>query len=181
MEMFGLARDALTIGLIFGVFGFGWFGWAQEDPPQAWRPRLGAGSVACGLMAIGSGIALYLNRDAETFFAGRDAGLAMGLQVGIEVVIGLAGALVLIKRGLGRYLAAWICAVVGVHFVPLAVMFANPVLVVPAVAMVVVAVLAVRWGSRTGRTVSAVTGVGAGLTLGLTGLAHLFSGLVRLG
>jgi len=60
------------------------------------------------------------------------------------------------------------------------VMFADPVLVVPAVAMVVVAVVAVRWGRRTGRTVSSVTGVGAGLTLGLTGLAHLVSGLLRL-
>src|SRR5690625_6334634 len=46
------ARDhAFTIAW-FGLMTMVWFGWGQEDPPQRWRWRLGAGSVL-GLSLLG--------------------------------------------------------------------------------------------------------------------------------
>ena len=94
-----------------------------------------------------------------------------------EVLICGIGALVLWRKRLTRYIAPWICGVVGLHFVPLALMFANATLLLPALVMVVVAVFATRAGRQGRLTPSAGTGLGAGTVLLLTGALNLALGL----
>jgi hypothetical protein len=64
-----LLRDAAATAAVFGFFASAWFGWAQDQPPPAWRTALDA-----------------------------DTSRTFGLVVGIEVALAAIGAAVLARR-----------------------------------------------------------------------------------
>jgi hypothetical protein len=88
-----------------------------------------------------------------------------GIILGVEFGVAAAGAAGIALRGRPEYIAPWICLVVGVHFWPMATVLKSPPLIVLGGVLTAVAVVAVLVSRRTGLAPSAITGVGAGVTL----------------
>lgn len=170
-------RDLITIGIVFGVATLVWAGWAQERPPStAWRVLLGILSLG-GLALVGFGIPAAI-RTWETGTAiepGTPAFVVYVAAFWAEVVIGAALAIVLIRRGRGDLVAPVILLIVGVHFVPLAVVFGQGVLMLAAVLLVVVA--GVAFALRGRAAPSFWCGVLAAPVFLLLGLWSLLAGL----
>jgi hypothetical protein len=159
------ARDVAVMAAVFGVAGFAWFGWAQEAPPRAWRLPLGFGSALSLAVGIAGGALALRDWDMTSALAGEDARRWFGVVAGLEVAFVAVGAAVLARRRAGRWTATWTCIVVGVHFVPLAVIFGDAGLYVLAVALALVATVGIGVARRRGLHPSAVTGLGAGAVL----------------
>lgn len=53
-------RDYAMAVAIYGMFSVVWFGWAQENPPKAWRKYLGIVS-GLGVIICAAGIYLSIN------------------------------------------------------------------------------------------------------------------------
>lgn len=166
-------RDAAMTAVIFGFFGMGWFGWAQEAPPERARKWLGVGSVVGILLAIGGGLIAWRNWDAGTAID-EVVGPRFGIVVGIEFAVAGVGAGLLAWRKLSVWTSPWIAFVVGVHFFPLGSLLKEPSLHVTATLVTVGAVVAawVAWKRRL--TPSFVSGA-------LTGSLLVLSAAVTLG
>ncbi|MGO1545604.1 MAG: hypothetical protein ACTHXA_14820 [Gulosibacter sp.] len=100
-----------------------WLGWAQEDPPESRRWKLGVGSV---LGLVFTGIFGY------TVFRHWNTGSALdgqfhlyGILVGTEVLLAGAGAIVLAVRKQSRWIAWWVAMVVAIHFIPMALLLQD--------------------------------------------------------
>ncbi len=170
-------RDAAATAAIFGFFASCWFGWAQENPPQAWKKWLVAGAVASVLTAVAGAFLAWRHWSDGTVF---DEGTSrtFGIVVGVECAAAGIGAAVLAVRQGMHLVAAWIAFVVGVHFFPLAVLLHYPLLYATATLVTLAAVAAVPL-ARTGAVqVSAVTGVATGTLLVATGWVSLATVLV---
>jgi len=64
-------RDAIATAAVFGFFASAWFGWAQDQPPPAWRRWLVAGSVLSLLTAVTGGVLTWRHwTDPSAFDAG---------------------------------------------------------------------------------------------------------------
>ncbi|WP_193614480.1 hypothetical protein [Nocardioides lijunqiniae] len=163
-------RDLFMVAAIFGVFGFAWAGWAQEDPPPRARALLGVLAGASLLVGAAGGYLAWRHWDDPSALSGAEDGIHFGIIVGIETAVSLIGSAVLAVIGHGRRIAAWVSLVVGLHFIPLVLLFDNLTLLAPAVAMVTSAALAWR-SSRT--PPSAVTGLVNAPVLLLTAAANL--------
>lgn len=170
-------RDLFAVAAVFGVFGFAWAGWGQEAPPARWRLPLGVCAVLSLLVGVAGGVLTGTHWSAATALDGPGAGRFFGFVVALELVLAIGGALVLVVRGRRELIAPWISIVVGVHFVPLVVLFANLTLLLPTVALVASAALAVRAHRRRRLTPSAVTAVVNGPVLLLTAAVNLVIGL----
>lgn len=160
----GFARDAAATAAIFGFFASSWFGWAQEQPPRAWRKALITGSVLSLLIAVAGGVLAWQHWSDGTAFnpnTGRD----FGIIVGIEVAVAGLGAAVLAARHRTDLTAPWIALVVGVHLFPLAPLLQYPLLAVVAALVTVAALAAVPLARSTSIAVSAVTGIATGTVL----------------
>ena len=173
-------RDTLMTAAIFGVFAMSWFGWAQEAPPSRWRPFLAAGSVVGLLLGAGMGIVAGLNWDAPSALRIDGRAEAFGVVVGIEVALCLGGALVLMRRGHADLASPWVAAVVGLHFIPLALIFNDPSLYVLSALMTVGAVVGTVLARRHGVTPSAVVGAISGSLLLAFAAGAAIRGLLRL-
>ncbi len=172
-------RDLFMTAAVFGVFGFVWAGWAQEDPPPRTRPLLGVLSGVSLAVGVAGGILARRDWHGPSTVSWADDGMWFGVVVGIEVALCLAGSAVLAARGHSRLIAAWVSLVVGVHFVPLVVLFDNPTLLAPTVAMIISTVLAWRaYRSPQGMTPSAVTGLVNAPVLLVTAATNLVLGLI---
>jgi hypothetical protein len=159
------ARDNAVTAAILGFFASSWFGWAQDRPPASWRSPLIVGAVlSLGLAALGAFLAW---RHWSTGSALGEAGAMRryGIIVGVEFGIAAAGAAGIAAWGNAQYIAPWIGLVVGVHFLPMAPVLRNPSLIALGVLLVAVAVAAVLISRRTDLAPSALTGVGAGISL----------------
>jgi hypothetical protein len=155
--------------VIFGFFGFVWFGWAQEDPPRRWRLPLGAGSVLSVLTAAAGGFLAWRAWNDGTVF-NAETSPAFGVIVGIEFGVAALGSALLIWRKRADLVAPWIAFVVGVHFFPLAPLLRYPVLTVVAALVCLWALAAVPLARRAQLHPSAVTGAGTGTLLLLAAL-----------
>lgn len=172
-------RDALFTAAWCAMMSSAWFGWAQEKPPPHWPARLGAASGAGLLLAVGFGVLTGLHWDAPTALAGRFA--TFGVVVGIEVVLCLAGALVLMWAVRRRDLvAAWIGLVVGIHFIPLAVLLDDPWYYLLAALMTAGTLAATWYATRKSVTVSAVVGAVDGTLLLLFAIRSAVVGALSL-
>jgi hypothetical protein len=158
-------RDSAMSALILGFFASTWFGWAQERPPAGWRGPLIVGSIVSILGAVAGGVLAWRNWSGISALNEPGAMTRFGITVGIEFGLAALGAAVLAVRGGSEYTAVWICLVVGVHFWPLAPLFADPSLVVLGAVLVVVALAGPAAPRRTTIAVSAIVGVGAGAAL----------------
>ena len=135
----GVSRDAVATAAVFGFFASAWFGWAQDQPPPAWRRWLVAGSVLSLLTAVGGGVLTWRNWTDPTAF---DAGTSrtFGLVVGVEVALAAIGAAVLARRRSGDLIPAWVALVVGVHLIPVAWLLRYPLIGVTGALVTLVAV-----------------------------------------
>jgi hypothetical protein len=160
-------RDVAFTAAVLGVAGFAWFGWVQEAPPASWRLPLGIASGLCFAAAVVGGVLGVRWWDTPTALATASDGARFGVIVAVEAVLCAAGAIVLARTGNAAWVSAWICGVVGIHFVPLARVFHDAGFVVLAVLLVGVAVGSWVWGRGSGLTPSALVGVLAGSTFAL--------------
>jgi hypothetical protein len=92
---------------------------------------------------------------------------------GWEFSLAGVGAAVLAVAGQGDFIPVWVCAVVGVHFFPLASLLGDRLLVALGASVTTVAVVALVAGLATGVAPSTVTGIGAGMLLTVFALAAL--------
>jgi hypothetical protein len=88
-----------------------------------------------------------------------------GIVVGVEFAVGGVGAGVLSAAGGARFVPVWICAVVGLHFFPLASVLRAPLCRGLGMAVLSVAAAALLVGVFSDVPPSTVTGTGAGAAL----------------
>lgn len=130
------ARDLVVTAIIFGVAAFAWAGWAQERPPAGWGWRVvpaafSLGGVALAAVAIPAAIRFW---DTPTAIDFRSAAFVWYAVVfWLEVIVIVVLAIVLSRRRRGELIAPVVLIVVGVHFVPLTFVFAQPIIMVTAV------------------------------------------------
>jgi hypothetical protein len=144
MLAYDFPRDLFTIGIVFGVATLVWAGWAQERPPSTgWRILLGAFS-ALGLALAGISIpgAIRTWGTGTAIEPGTAAFVVYVIAFWAEVVLGVIGAIVLVRRKKRHLIAPLILLIVGIHFVPLAFVFGQGLLLVAAVLLCIAAVVA---------------------------------------
>ena len=166
-------RDAAFTALFLGFFAAAWFGWAQADSDLGvW---LTIGSVL-SLAAAAAGAVIGFRSPGEgSVMRSREANRRYGILVGIEFATAFIGAAILGGTGAAAYIPVWICAVVGVHFFPLAPVLGDRGLYPLGVAMCVVAAVGLVTGLASDVAPSTVVGIGAGLLL----LGYAVLGLSR--
>lgn len=139
------ARDLVMIGVVFGAAAFVWAGWAHERPPAGavWRVLLVLLQLA-GLALLGFGIPAAIRYwSTPTAIDPHSVAFVVYVVVfWIEVAVIVAAALWLRRAKRSSLLAPIVLIVVGIHFVPLAFVFAQPVLVLSAVLVVLAGALA---------------------------------------
>lgn len=162
-------RDRGMTALIEGFFGFVWFGWGQADASAGLHPWLAVAGGAAALVALAGGVQAFRSPASTGALHDRQARRRYGLAVGVEFTLAGVGAAVLAVAGQGDFIPVWVCAVVGVHFFPLASLLEDRLLVALGASLTVVAMVALVAGLATDVAPSTVTGVGAGTLL--TGFA----------
>lgn len=135
-------RDLLMTGAIFGIAAFVWAGWAQERPPKHWVWRVVLAVLGLGGAAL-AGIsfpAAIRNWSAPTAIsAGTPALVVYIIVFWLEVAAMIALAIWATRKKRQDLISVFVLALVGIHFIPLAWVFAQPVY---AVAGVILAALA---------------------------------------
>jgi hypothetical protein len=172
-------RDAGRTALFLGFFGAAWFGWGQAAAPAGLRPWLAAGSVLAALAAAAGIVGAVRNRSQPARMTDLVARRRYGIIVGIEFGVAGLGVVVLGVAGAEHYVPALVCAVVGIHFVPLAPVLADKLLVPLGLATCLVAILALVLGLTSEVAPSSVTGIGAGVLLTGYALGSLVAALAR--
>jgi hypothetical protein len=156
-------RDAGFTALFLGFFASAWFGWAQGGASlRAW---LAIGSVVALLAALAGAIIAFRSPGEDAALRDRAAGRRYGIIVGIEFAAAGIGAAALGIAGQAGFIAVWVCAVVGVHFFPLAPVLRDKLLYPLGVAMCAVALAGLVTAFASGVAASTVVGTGAGLLL----------------
>ncbi len=141
----GYPRDLVMIGAIFGLAAFVWAGWAQEQPPAGvvWRVVLG---VLTGLGLILAAVSVPVairNWGAGSAFDAKGPAFVVYIVVfWVEVAIMIGLSIWANVAGRSDLIAPLILAVVGVHFLPLAWVFGQPLLAVVGVILTAAAVFA---------------------------------------
>jgi len=164
--------------LIEGYFAAMWFGWAQADPPS-WlvAPLTVASVLAVGLAVVGVVVTIRAHGQ-RTPLRNPAVRRTYLIIVGVEFATLGAGAGLLAATGLSRWICVWVCAGVGLHFLPLSRALGRLLLVPLGLLVTAVAIAALIVGLMTTVTPSTITGVGAGLcllvaaALTLTNLTH---------
>lgn len=106
------------------------------------------------------------------------------IAVGAEIAARALGAVVLTVAGASGYIAPWVLAVVGAHFVPLARLFAMPELTLAGLALIAAAAGSTATGVATGLAPSFTAGAAGGLVCVASAGYRLLAGhrgLVRPG
>jgi hypothetical protein len=152
-----------------------WFGWGQADASGALTRALAAGSAASLIVAVLGAIRAFRRPRTEGALHNPAARRRYGILVGTEFALSGLGAGVLGATGQGAFIPVWVCAVVGLHFFPLAPVLGDSGLRWLGGAVTAVAVAALLAGTFTGVAPSSVTGAGAGVAL----LAYATLALVK--
>lgn len=137
-------RDLLMTGAIFGVVAFVWSGWAQERPPAGWRWRivlwaLGLGGIILAAVSIPSVVQHWAAPTAIVFQG--PAWNAYLIACALEVIAIAVAAVWATRARRADLIAPLALAVVGIHFVPLAFVFGQPIMGVTGVVLTVIAVV----------------------------------------
>ncbi|GAA1998384.1 hypothetical protein [Microbacterium ulmi] len=141
----GFPRDLVMTGAIFGLAAFVWAGWAQEKPPMhwAWRVVLGILSLAGIALAALSIPTAIRSWSTPTVIDPKSAAFVVYIVVfWIEVAACIALAIWATRSGRPDLIAPLILAVVGIHFLPLAAVFGQPIMAVAGVLLTAIAVVA---------------------------------------
>jgi hypothetical protein len=173
-------RDAGITALVLGFFASAWFGWGQAAPPAGLGIWLTAGSLLALVVAAVGAFVGFRSSASTAAIHDRAAGRRYGVIVAIEFGLAGLGAGILGAIGQADYIPVWVCAVVGVHLLPLAPLLRDRRLVALGVLITIVAVVALVAGLTHTVSPSTVTGVGAGLLLLTFAIAEL-AGALRQG
>lgn len=171
----GSRRDAGVTALLLGLFAAAWFGWAQASSPEWLRVWLGVGSTIGVMVAVVGAVVAFRAPGQTSALRDRAAGRRYGILIGVEFAAIAVGAAILGLAGQAEYIPAWICAVVGVHFFPLAPLLRDPSLTVLGIALCAVAVTGLIGGLVAVVAVSTIVGIGAGIAQ----LTYAIMSLVR--
>jgi hypothetical protein len=162
---------------VLGFFASAWFGWGQAAPPAGLGTWLTVGSLlALAVAAVGAFVG-FRSPASTAALHDRSAGRRYGVIVGVEFGLAGLGAGILGASGQTDYIPVWVCAVVGVHLVPLAPLLRDRRLVALGVLVTIVALVALVVGLADTVAPSTVTGVGAGLLLLAFAIAELAGAL----
>ena len=166
-------RDAGITALVLGFFASAWFGWGHAAASAGLSSWLTVGSVlALAVAAIGAVVGFRAPASTAAL-RDRAAGRRYGVIVGIEFGLAGLGAGILAAIDQPDYIPVWVCAVVGVHLIPLASVLGDDRLVPLGVLVTIVALAALIAGLTGTIAPSTVTGVGAGLLLSGFAVAEL--------
>lgn len=138
-------RDLVFTGALFGVAAFVWAGWAQEGPPRAviWRVVLAIISLAGIALAAFCIPVLVRNWGAASAFDAKSTAFIVYIVIfWIEVAAIVGFAIWASLTGRSDLIAPIVLAIVGIHFLPLAWVFAQPIMAVAGVLLVIVAAVA---------------------------------------
>ncbi|MEV4810707.1 hypothetical protein [Micromonospora avicenniae] len=169
----GLRRQEGLGALYLGIFATVWFSVPAAEQPL--RGLLVAGSVAALLTAVAGGVVTARSRGAAAAPADRAGDRRYLLIVVVEFALAGLGAAALAVAGWTEYVPVLVCAVVGLHFFPLAPLLRSPLLRHLGVATCAVAVAGLLTGLTTGVSAGVVAGTGAGALL----LGYALRSLVR--
>lgn len=137
-------RDLLMTGVIFGVATFMWAGWAQERPPKPWIWRvvlavLGLGGLVLAGISLPAAIRNWSGPTAIA--AGTPAFIVYLIVFWLEVAAMIAFAIWATRNKRQDLISVFVLAVVGIHFVPLAWVFAQPMYALAGVVLTGLAVV----------------------------------------
>ena len=158
-------RTLANAAIIEGFFALAWFSWGQEQPPGWASILLNIGAILAVLVAVGGILVARRARHEPSPLSEPAARRRYGIIVATEFASIGIGAALLGATGHDEFIAAWICLVVGVHFVPLDRVFPGIGMTGLAAAVVCVAVAAFIVGATTSTLPSTVAGLGAGICL----------------
>ena len=157
-------RDGGLTALILGFFAAGWFSWTPEAA-GALAVAVQIGSAAAVIIAVVGGVRAIRDWSSGGILNDPMAARRYALLVGVEFAAGVAGAGVLAAVGAAAFVPVWICAVVGLHFFPLASVLSAPLTRGLGVAVTTVSIAGLLVGVLTDIAPSTVTGTGAGVSL----------------
>lgn len=156
-------KDRASMGVVLSIASIAWFGWGSQGQQALGWLRVGMIVAALSLLAA----VLLVRRvpGPPTLATDPQARKIYWLSVAAEVVLIVAGALVLGSTGHGVYISTWTLFVVGVHFLPFVRPFSAPILRGTAAGCVVVAAGALWAGLAGWAPAPTVAGAGGGLVL----------------
>lgn len=139
-------RDLLMTGAIFGVAAFVWAAWGRERPPKhrLWPVVLTVMQVASAALAV-AGLTLASIRWVDSPTAIPDGGpafIAYVITFWVEVAVITVLLILAARRKRKDLFAPLVLAVVGIHFIPLAWVFGQPIYVVTGVVATAIAIAA---------------------------------------
>lgn len=150
---------------IFGVFAVLWLRWGTVAAPELLQQLLRSGQVLAVVLAL-FGVVLTVRSPARSTPMTDSAVVRRyGIVVGVEFALLGVGNVILTQTGVEQWIPVWICAGVGVHFLPLARVFREWSLAVLAALISTVAVVAGVMSLVSSVASSTVVGAGAGLCL----------------
>ncbi|MEU4713590.1 hypothetical protein AB0F73_08055 [Micromonospora purpureochromogenes] len=157
-------RQAGLTALYLGVFATIWFSVPAADPPL--RAALVVASGLALLTALlGAVVVARTGRAAAALPRDRAADRRYGVIVAVEFAVAVLGALALAGLGWSEFVPVLVCAVVGLHFVPLAPVLRDRLLVPLGVALCLVALAGLVVALTSSVQAGLVVGTGAGLLL----------------
>jgi hypothetical protein len=157
--------DHAITAVILGFFGSAWFGWAHVGVAAAGEVWLDVGSALSALVAVAAIITAFRVPRERRAVTNRAENRRYGIIVGIETVLIGVGTAGLNASGHQRWIAVWVLAVVGVHFVPLAPPLHNRALYPLGALVLAVAVAALVVGLVSTVDPTGVAGIGGGVLL----------------
>lgn len=172
-DIVGSGRTRGIAAMIEGFFAIMWFGWGQATPPSWLSTPLAISSAAGAVVAIAGLVLTIRSKGQHTAMGDAAVRRRYNIIVGLEFGLLAAGAAVLGVTGLTLWITVWVCAGVGVHFVPLSNVFRHLLLVPVGLLITAVAVAALIVGLSTSVAPSTITGPGAGICLLAAGIIHL--------
>jgi hypothetical protein len=157
--------DHAITATVLGFFASAWFGWAHAGVTSG-AVWLDIGSGLALLVAIAAVITAFRVPWARAAARHPEQRRRYGITVGIEFALIALGAVVLGASGAPRWLAVWVLAVVGVHFIPLAPTLNNRMLYPLGILTCVAALVALIVALASTLQPATIAGIGGGIALG---------------
>ena len=168
-------RDYAMCAALLGMFGFAWFGWAQQDPPKGkkWPILLGVGSGLSFLIATAGGLIAWKNWGGPSALKADGAFENYMMIFIVEfALIALATAVTFAIRK-QKYIASIVSLIVGLHFIPLAPVFNDNAFYLLTLLVVSASIIPLFISKKVDVSVVTLTGFGVGISLFIFALRGL--------
>ena len=157
--------NGLLTALYLGLFATAWFSWGDGTAPEGLSGWLRAGAYAALAVAAAGAASAARHRSAGRAPRDRSADRKYLLIVLAEFAVAVGGAALLNATAYAGYTPAFVGAVVGLHFLPLARLLHDPLLVPLGTATTAIAVTAAIVAATTDVAAGTVAGTGIGALL----------------